>query len=153
MNLEQLILNRVEENERNKDTEEFDFLSLNIEDILEVLNEHNDNVPVFVYRADKGLLVGIKNSYDTYRGDYTQGALEHSDAEDTSLVHGIVEELSSALITTQEGYKGGEYTHKLSTDVYLSNYGEASNVVLHKGITVEVDNTEYPVFIATEVQD
>lgn len=67
---------------------------------------------------------GVELNGDSYRGDYCEFALEPSGIESTTTVGGLLNYLEGKVLgMTFEGYKGGEYTMYMDTEVYIAPSG------------------------------
>lgn len=63
----------------------------------------------------------------SYRGYYEQLAFEH--CENTTIGE-MLEHAKSALNTTFEGYKGGQYTMNEYSECWVANYGSVSGTMI-----------------------
>lgn len=70
--------------------------------------------------GDRAIALGFAKPH-SYRWDYADLAFEP--AEDVT-VSSMLEAARNADCATYQGYKGGDYTMDVTTDVYLARYGE-----------------------------
>ena len=83
----------------------------------------------------------------SWRGVYSEIAIEYSKDGEYPDVQWFLKELKSALGKTFEGYKGGDFVMGKTTPLWVSNYGESNNTAVIGiqvlGWGVVVINTKY----------
>ena len=67
---------------------------------------------------------------DSYRGYYDQLALGHTLDSKAIFVRDLIKELESADGATFHGWKGGDFTMCLETEVWVDDPGEATSTVI-----------------------
>ena len=94
-------------------------------DHLEAIPAEYRSVPVFMH----GFVTVTPTTLDSWRGAYKDLALgykvcsEHGYMEEALKVQALLDDAKSAIGTTFEGYKGGEYTMTRQTPVFINNWG------------------------------
>lgn len=90
---------------------------------------------------------------DSYRGSYAELALEpddyretpHSGKREFPTVETLLSALREAVGKTYQGYKGGDFTMKRETPIWVSYWGSTSETAI-----VDVLPKEYQVILMTE---
>ncbi len=89
----------------------------------------------------------IPGDLDSYRGYYEQIALEY-DNSGTVTVGELLKKCRDAIGATFTGYKGGEYTMRASTPVWVANYGHSCNTTI-----TDVTEGRFTVYLVTGLAD
>lgn len=104
--------------------------------LLNELDKVYENKPI-VFRKGYTLL----SDFHSYRGDYSQLAIEYSEEPNQEFtVRDFKELLDRALDKgTMEGYKGGDYDIDEDTEVVLASYGDSGGYAIAEFIEREDD--------------
>ena len=73
----------------------------------------------------------VPYGFTSYRGYYDQLALEY-DIEGHCTVEKLLKLAKQSVNKTFIGYKGGEFVMTKNTPIWISNYGNTSNILLTK---------------------
>ena len=73
----------------------------------------------------------VPNGFDSYRGYYDELALEY-DIEGHCTVEDLLKIAKKVVGKELMGYKGGNFLMTKNTPVWISNYGNTSNMLLTK---------------------
>ncbi len=90
--------------------------------LIKKLESANRNLPVL---CSNGVMLGELSSY---RGYYSDLAFEPTEKQTT--VEGLMIDCKKALDTTFVGYKGGDFVMGSDTPLWLSPWGECSDIAL-----------------------
>lgn len=105
-------------------------------ELIDALKSFPKDYLVFIKPYD---LVPIE--FDSYRGYYDQLALNY-DINGSCTVEKLLKLAKQSVNKTFIGYKGGEFVMTKNTPVWISNYGNTSNMLLTK-VEVPFDGYVY----------
>ena len=125
---------------------------LKLEPILQRKNkviEKYKSEPTVIY--DFGEL--FPTSIDSWRGSYSELALNYKEYDNNDKIQPMtitefVKMLKGAIGSTYTGYKGGEFTMKKDTPVWVANYGYSSETAI-----IDIVDSEYNIILITALRE
>lgn len=103
-----------------------------LHNIIEELEKVEDKRKRVQIEGPRGFTNAI--AIGSYRGDYSKLMIEYSSRDwgrpDPMSVDDLLGELKGAIGKAFKGYKGGDFTMREDTAVYLDTYGGANGVVV-----------------------
>lgn len=94
-------------------------------DLIKELKKYNTDSPIIIKPFDL-----IPTNFDSYRGYYTDLALGYEISNNAMTVGSLLKQAEEAVGKTFTGYKGGEFKMTENTPVWVSNYGECSDMAI-----------------------
>lgn len=118
-------------------------LILKLEPIAEKQKDRENEATVYY---DFGYL--FPNSIDSWRGSYSELALNYTEEGLPMKVSGFLKLLKDSLGKKFTGYKGGEFIMHKGTPIWVANYGDSGNTAV-----INVVDDGYRVIIITGLRE
>lgn len=116
-------------------------------ELIKKLSKYDKNKTIRI-KSDVFIDIYLTDKIGSYRGYYDQLALGYG-IDTYATVGQVLKACKAAVGETFTGYKGGEYEMGVDTNVWISNYGHASDIKIVNitedgyGVWIEVFRDEY----------